>query len=151
MPMTDVLIIEDDEDTRRAVRMLLEDEGHVVLEAGHGDEALRLLQLHLTPMVVLLDHFMPDMTGAELLQLVAEDHSLLQRHAYVEMTAGSTRNFSPDFLALLTAMHIPVVSKPYDLDALLGVIAEQAERLQNRGLPSHPQSVLKEDSRGDGP
>ena len=148
--MPDVLIVDDDADTRLVIRMILEDEGYAILEAGRGDEALRRLQEHPAPMVVLLDHYMPSMTGAELLHLVAEDHSLLQRHAYVDMTAAAAQAFSPDFLALLATMHIPVVSKPFDLETLLDVVAEQGERLQQGGLASHPEPVTDHDPGGAG-
>jgi CheY-like chemotaxis protein len=151
VPLTNVLVVDDDAETRLAIRTALEDEGHAVLEAGRGDKALHVLQEHPSPLVVLLDHIMPEMTAAELLTLVAADHSLLQRHAYIEMTAASRRAFSPEFLALLTSMHIPVVSKPFDLDTLLDVVAEQAGRLRRGGLPSHPEPVIDDDKGGTSP
>jgi CheY-like chemotaxis protein len=149
--MQAVLVVDDDEDTRFTLRMQLEDQGYAVLEADNGASALQVLQEHPEALVVLLDHLMPVMSGAELLQLVAEDHSLLQRHVYVELTAAPPRVFSPDFLALLAAMHIPVVGKPFELETLLDLVAEQVERLQRQDLPSHPGPSTDDDTGGAGP
>jgi hypothetical protein len=45
-------------------------------------------------------------------------------------------------------MDIPVVRKPFDLDTLLEVVAEQATRVQRGGLPSHPGPVTDDDKGG---
>ena len=61
-PEQSVLVIDDDEDTRKRLRALLERDGWSVMEAGDGREGLdRLVEAR--PSVVLLDLTMPVMDG----------------------------------------------------------------------------------------
>jgi two-component system cell cycle response regulator len=57
-----LLVVDDDDDIRAFVRAILESDGHAVLEAATGVEALGHLQLH-RPNLVLLDVMMPNMDG----------------------------------------------------------------------------------------
>jgi EAL domain-containing protein (putative c-di-GMP-specific phosphodiesterase class I)/DNA-binding response OmpR family regulator len=61
-----VLVIDDDSLTRRVFRAVLEGAGYRVLDAEDGESALRLLDLHSVD-VVLLDAFLPGMSGLEVL------------------------------------------------------------------------------------
>jgi len=64
-----ILVVDDQEEAVISVRRLLEREGHLVITAGSGDEALAVLQetdVH----VVILDYFMPRMTGAQLVEQI---------------------------------------------------------------------------------
>ncbi len=66
-PATDVLIVDDDVDTRARIRVSLERDGWTVAEAEHGLDALAQLESH-TPGMVLLDLTMPVMDGFEFLK-----------------------------------------------------------------------------------
>jgi len=63
-----VLLVDDNADYLQATRLLLEREGHNVLTATNGAEALSILPQQ-TVDLLLLDYFMPGMTGE---QVVAE-------------------------------------------------------------------------------
>ncbi|HEX9297893.1 MAG TPA: response regulator [Polyangiaceae bacterium] len=63
-----VLLVDDNPDYLQATRLLLEREGHNVLTATNGAEALGILP-HQKVDLLLLDYFMPGMTGE---QVVAE-------------------------------------------------------------------------------
>ncbi len=63
-PLT-VLLVEDNRDARKTLRMALEMRGCHVLEAGDGVEALDLVE-HGRPVVALLDIGLPGMDGYEL-------------------------------------------------------------------------------------
>ena len=56
-----ILIIEDDEDIREGIRILLESEQYLIMEAGSGKEGLQLLGEDTS--LVVLDIMMPGMTG----------------------------------------------------------------------------------------
>jgi PAS domain S-box-containing protein len=58
----DVLVVEDDEDTRSRIRGLLAKDGWTVAEAENGRAALEAVAKHM-PSVVLLDLNMPEMDG----------------------------------------------------------------------------------------
>ncbi|SMB92472.1 GGDEF domain-containing response regulator [Deinococcus hopiensis] len=64
-----ILVVDDDADLRTTVTRLLQIDGHEVLAAEDGSEALRLCRerdIHL----MLLDYFMPGMTGEEVVRHV---------------------------------------------------------------------------------
>jgi two-component system, OmpR family, response regulator len=66
-----VLVADDDPDIRTMVRMLLELDGHRVLEARDGTAAWEMIQSH-SPSVVVADVQMPGMTGLQLCRKVKE-------------------------------------------------------------------------------
>lgn len=77
---------------------------------------------------MLLDLRMPGMDGQQVLETVAADPNLNQRHAFVLVTAND-RTLPLAFVNVLTALHVTVLGKPFDLDALLAEVAAATERL----------------------
>jgi DNA-binding response OmpR family regulator len=63
----EVLVVEDEEDVRRLVRVLLERAGHDVIEAANGLEALQCIQRS-QPDLVVLDVTMPELDGWQTLE-----------------------------------------------------------------------------------
>jgi CheY-like chemotaxis protein len=61
-----ILLVEDDKMVRGALKMLLERDGWLVMEAANGREALNLLQ-NKTPALIITDVTMPEMDGFELI------------------------------------------------------------------------------------
>ena len=62
-----ILVVEDDQDVRKMIALVLKVEGYLVTEARHGVEALNLFapgQFDL----VLTDFEMPEMNGAQLIE-----------------------------------------------------------------------------------
>jgi signal transduction histidine kinase len=72
-----ILVVDDQVDALASVRMLLEREGHRVLTAESGAEALALLA-HEPVQLLLVDYFMPVMDGEELIRRVRERELLVQ-------------------------------------------------------------------------
>lgn len=70
-----VLIVEDDEDIRKVIRMRLERLSYRIIEAGNGNEALQLIRSHL-PDVVLLDWQIPQVQGEQILKTLQMDTTL---------------------------------------------------------------------------
>jgi len=62
--MATVLIVDDEPDIREVIRFALEEAGFSTLEAGHADDARKLLAQH--PDLVLLDWMLPGRSGLEL-------------------------------------------------------------------------------------
>jgi CheY-like chemotaxis protein len=60
-----VLLVEDEPDTREALRLLLEDKGYAVDTAENGWRALQICSRGQPPCVVVLDLMMPFMSGWE--------------------------------------------------------------------------------------
>lgn len=120
-----VLVIEDEEPIRNAVRFILDNEGYAVLEAPNGIVALDLLRASEEPLVVLVDQLMPEMSGAELLQAVAAEPVLAARDAYIIFTAS--QEFSaPTMRRYLPGKQLFDLPKPFDIDDLVAVVEQAA-------------------------
>ena len=126
--MTRVLVVDDDNSIRDALRLILEDAGYQVAEAADGMAALDVLRAAPDQLVVLLDLMMPKLDGAGVLGAVAADPQLSKRHAYVMMTATS-RTLGLAFARMLSDLAVPVISKPFDLDTVVDAVAQAASRL----------------------
>ena len=61
--MATLLVVEDEPDIRSAIAEVLRDEGHRVLEAGDGSEALGVLRAGSRPDAIILDLMMPRLDG----------------------------------------------------------------------------------------
>jgi two-component system phosphoglycerate transport system response regulator PgtA len=73
-----VLVVEDNEQLRDAVSLLLTQEGYMVLAAATGRDALGILRQPLSPIdVVLLDVCLPDLNGIDLCVLLRRAHPKL--------------------------------------------------------------------------
>ncbi len=78
-----ILIVDDEAGILTAVSQLLEDEGYRTSTTSSGEEALELYAKE-RPAVVLLDIWLPDRDGLEILQALRE----MDRHATVVMMSG---------------------------------------------------------------
>jgi len=123
-----ILLVEDDHDIRETLRMALEDEGYVVYEAEDGLDALAMLRNSMTPLVVALDLRLPRLNGDALLLQVCKREHLPARHCFMLVTANR-EILSSASLRLLERMQVRVVTKPFDLDDLLNLVANAADEL----------------------
>lgn len=127
--MTSILIVDDDQDIRQALRQALEDVSYSTEEAADGARALAMLRASEQGMVVLLDVMMPQMDGPAVLRVIADDPHLARRHAYVLITANITAvplEQARDRLRL----GIPILQKPFNMAVLLEAVAMAARRLE---------------------
>jgi DNA-binding response OmpR family regulator len=67
----EVLVVEDEGDVRRLVRVLLERAGHTVVEAANGLEALSVFEAD-APDLVVLDVAMPELDGWQTLERIRD-------------------------------------------------------------------------------
>lgn len=86
------MVVDDDAGTRLVLRMILEKEGHRVLDAPHGAAALALIGPDALPDVVMTDLVMPILNGEELiLRLRLEPSTALIPIVIVSGNAGAAR------------------------------------------------------------
>lgn len=71
--MAKILVVDDDPDITRNMRRFLEREGHEVLSAGNGLEALAMLN-EVSVDVAFVDIVMPKADGLILMRRVLQDH-----------------------------------------------------------------------------
>jgi DNA-binding NtrC family response regulator len=93
MEKKSLLIVDDEENVRRAVARALRGQGYDLRFAASGEEALSVLRLEPADMI-LSDHMMPVMTGLELMREVRKEfpHSLriiLTGYADLEMAISA--------------------------------------------------------------
>jgi two-component system chemotaxis response regulator CheY len=65
-----VLVVDDEEDTRKSIRMMLTRGGYDVVEAEDGEKAIAAMNSwdnHLMVDIIILDLYMPKMNGMEAL------------------------------------------------------------------------------------
>ena len=123
-----ILLVEDDQDIRETLRMALEDEGYVVYEAEDGLEALSMLRSSQTPLIVALDLRLPRLNGDALLLHVSKREHLPAHHCFLLVTANR-ETLSSASLRLLERMQVRIITKPFDLDDLLSLVANAADEL----------------------
>lgn len=68
-----ILIVDDEENIRNALRRALRKEGYEIFSGAEPAEGLELLKKQEVDMVIS-DHLMPNMTGLEFLKIVRERH-----------------------------------------------------------------------------
>ena len=123
------MVVEDEEPIRNAVRFILDEEGYAVLEAPNGIVALDLLRASDGPLVVLLDQLMPDMSGIELLRVVAVEPELAARHAFIIFSASS-EFWVPTAQVYLSGRRLFALSKPFNFDDLVAVVEQATYHLE---------------------
>jgi CheY-like chemotaxis protein len=112
-----VLVVEDHKTMREAVRMMLEPEGFVVLEATDGESALEAIRRD-PPEMVLLDYGIPGLDGAEVLARLKADPATAPVPVIVVTAMGLEAK--QEALALGAAAFF---TKPFSPAALLRTMA----------------------------
>jgi len=131
--MADVLIADDDEEIRASLRLALEDAGHTVIEAADGATALAILESSPRALVALLDYRMPEINGTGVIAALADDEWRLQsRHAVLLFTAASAATLNSTTDALFPGQVVRVIAKPFDVDEILGAVAEAEHTLDGQ-------------------
>jgi CheY-like chemotaxis protein/DNA-binding CsgD family transcriptional regulator len=122
--MATILVVDDEPDIRLLTKLNLERDGHRILTAGDGAEALAAVQ-ESPPDLILLDVMMPDVDGWAVLD---------------QLKTHLGKPFSDIPVILLTALGTPMdrvkggiegavlfLTKPIDLDALRAAVAHALE------------------------
>ena len=69
--MKTILVVEDHEDSRNMLKLLLEDDNYYVLEATTGPEALKIARLG-NPDLILMDIGLPEFDGLETMRRIRQ-------------------------------------------------------------------------------
>ncbi len=109
-----ILVVDDVPHNRAVVQNLLTPLGFQVLEAEHGEQGIALAQTE-QPDVIMVDMFMPGMTGIEMIQFLRNIPDL-SRTIIIGVSASV---YEADRQQLIQAGCDDFLSKPVDVDALL--------------------------------
>ncbi|MFE5763989.1 response regulator [Streptomyces sp. NPDC056492] len=118
--MTRVLVVEDDPQLVRALKINLQARKFDVEEASDGGSALRLAAAR-KPDVIVLDLGLPDMDGIEVIKSV-------RGWSRVPILVLSARHTSEDKIRALDAGADDYVTKPFSMDELLARLRAAARR-----------------------
>ncbi len=119
----DILIVDDEKSILKTLRGILEDEGFAVREAENGKAALDEVSRR-EPDIVLLDIWLPDLDGIEVLKQMKQSRPelpvvMMSGHGTIEMAVRSTKLGAYDFIekplgmekTILTIQHALAQSK----------------------------------------
>jgi len=111
--VSSIVLVEDQEDARRMLQILLEGEGVRVFPAGNGQDGLALIERE-RPDLALVDLGLPVMSGFELARRVRANPAL----AATRLVALSGYGQDADVQASLEAGFDEHLTKPPDPDRL---------------------------------
>jgi len=110
-----ILIVDDEESICQSLDGVLSDDGHEVLTAASGEEALKIVEDEL-PSLILLDIWLPGLDGVEILKAIKAKHPqirvvMMSGHGTIETAVKATKLGAFDF-----------IEKPLSLDKVLLIV-----------------------------
>jgi DNA-binding NtrC family response regulator len=114
-----ILFVDDDPQVLKSLGDYFEKLGHRVLRAASGKEALKVYDAD-RPDVVVLDLFMPEMSGMEVLEILARRQAMvimLTGYGELENAIEAMRLGAENFL-----------TKPVDMGHLVAAVTKAAEK-----------------------
>jgi two-component system nitrogen regulation response regulator NtrX len=126
-----ILVVDDEAEIRRSVRMILEYEGYEVLEASSGPDGVAIVERE-SPDLVFLDIKMPGMDGLDALQRIKASNEalpvvIISGHGTVSTAVEATKAGAFDF-----------IEKPLTTERVLVTIRNALDRMrladENRSL-----------------
>lgn len=112
-----VLVVDDDEVMRNAIKRILDEDGYNVLLAEDGLELSKILESTRLDLI-LLDVNLPWVDGYELCRLIKQHHTL----QHVPLIFVSARKAKEDIQKGFDAGCNDYVTKPFDVDHITSVI-----------------------------
>jgi CheY-like chemotaxis protein len=112
-----VMVIDDEPDLREMLNVLLKSNGYDVMSAANGKDALKILQKsEQKPDLVLVDMFMPEMSGREVCEKIRNDENLKDLKLAF-LTVAAFGDYGKQMLKELDILDY--ILKPYDIDDLI--------------------------------
>ncbi len=139
-----VLVVEDDQETRDMVAVMVKRMGHRVYTAGTGKEALLRLREY-QPDIVLLDIMMPEMDGFEFCRAVQVDETFRDLHIIITSARGALE----DKVRGLELGATDFLTKPFSLTELRARIGVAERIVRYQKDLKEQQLILEQMARED--
>ena len=123
-----ILVVDDDSNTARLVRLYLQKEGHTVMEAHDGEEGLAVAR-EKRPDLIVLDIMMPKMDGIEVCRVLRQESDV----PIIMLTARTT---DEDKLRGLDTGADDYVTKPFSPGELAARVRAVLRRLPGERGPN---------------
>ena len=121
--MNTILIVEDNDKNMKLVRDVLQAKGYATIEAGTGEDGVRLAAEH-KPDLVLMDIHLPGMSGIEALSHLRAEAAT----ASIPVAAVTASVMQQDRAMIMDAGFDAYVSKPISLREFLDTVSTLLER-----------------------
>ncbi len=131
-----ILVVEDDIDISKMLRIYFDSQGYEVLVANRGAEALDICRVKV-PNVVVLDIQLPDIDGFEVCRNLRSN----TRTSYVPIIFLTQKDERSDKIAGLELGADDYVTKPFDIEELKLRVEGSIRRSQREAL-THPVTNL---------
>ncbi len=135
--MSRVVVVEDDDRIRTLLRLALEDEGYVVVEADSGEAGVEVMRSAPTDLMVV-DLMLGGMDGFTCIRQV-------RRSSDVPIIIVSARADTHDIVAGLEAGADDYVTKPFQVKEVTARLRALRRRTERREPPGADQIVLEHD------
>ena len=133
-PTGTILLVDDEDGVRVVLRRQLVAQGHTVLEASHGTEAIAVVRMRRGNLdLVLSDVVMPEMNGTELAASLFRDFPGLPVVLMSAYAPAGLTQVGPD------GHTVPVLQKPFasgQLEELVQVTLEMQGRRRRDARPT---------------
>ncbi|MEZ4488026.1 MAG: response regulator [Cyanobacteriota/Melainabacteria group bacterium] len=129
-----ILIVEDEPEIRRFLRVTLSNHGFTLYEATKGAEAIAMLESSI-PTLVIMDLGLPDIDGVDLIKRVRD-------WSTVPIIVLSVRNMESDKIDALDAGADDFVTKPFGVFELMARIRVALRHLDLRDKGDEESSVF---------
>src|SRR5216684_4314263 len=139
-----VLIVEDNNDIREMVSLLVDSMGYSTYTASTGKEGLTQLRAQV-PDIVLLDLMMPEMDGFEFCRAVQADPTLPNPHIIIT----SARDALEDKVKGLELGAADYLTKPFNLTELKARIKAGERIVRYQKMLKEQQALLEQLARED--
>ncbi|MGY2066970.1 response regulator [Blastococcus sp. SYSU DS0619] len=126
-----ILVVEDDDSIRTALRWALEDEGYDVAEAASGEDAVRMVGIA-APDMMIVDLMLGSMDGFTVIREVRRAHDL-------PVVVVSARADTQDIVEALEAGADDYVTKPFQIKEITARL--RALRRRTAQAPGHHQTA----------
>ena len=114
------MIVDDDDDVRTMLCIVLSAEGYSTVGAADGLEALQRMRSNEPPSLIFVDMMMPRMDGGDLIRTMSEDATLAR--IPIAIISGQIAAGAPP----PTQRVIAQLVKPVELDEILTVVHQFA-------------------------
>lgn len=123
-----VCVIADDAAIRETLDFVLTEVGYQVVEVATGDEGYALLHESREPLVVLLDSWVLEHDGRNVVQGIAHDAVRSADHAFILMSTSPDRTIEACG-DTLTTLQAPLLPMPFSVVDLVQTVQQAQDRL----------------------
>ncbi|MGI9048439.1 MAG: response regulator, partial [Rubrobacteraceae bacterium] len=141
--MAKVLIVDDEPNIREVVGLYLRQDGHIVLSAANGEEALELYRRE-RPDLVVLDLILPGLDGIEVCRRMQEE----RRAPLIMLTARGEEADRALGLDAGADDYIVKPFKPRELMARISVLLRETESQAEGGVLASDGLRMDPNTRG---